>query len=185
MDLLRVEEVSSKLHLVYHRNKNQHGRSAWWRWLSMLRRTLLKLLSTTQYEGQECISEYLHAYIIPRCYVAFSTVVADGQFSTLGSVLMAALGQIWNVTSLGGKSRHYTVKNNLKTTANEAYADDIGVRITRLTEKPDMLQQPKSSKKEALFLSGHQSTVRCKKAKNKEKKSKAANAIDDIFNAIK
>jgi ribonuclease MRP protein subunit RMP1 len=69
MDLSRVEEVSSKIHLIYHRNKNQHGPAAWWRWLSMLRRTLLKLLATTQQEKQANISKYLHAFIIPRCYV--------------------------------------------------------------------------------------------------------------------
>jgi hypothetical protein len=35
----------------------------------MLRRTLLKLLATTQQEKQANISKYLHAFIIPRCYV--------------------------------------------------------------------------------------------------------------------
>lgn len=69
MDLSRVEEVSSKIHLIYHRNKNQHGPAAWWRWLSMLRRTLLKLLATTQHEKQAHISKHLHANIIPKCYV--------------------------------------------------------------------------------------------------------------------
>ncbi|CRG88744.1 hypothetical protein PISL3812_05778 [Talaromyces islandicus] len=189
MDLSRVEEVSSKIHLIYHRNKNQHGPTAWWRWLSMLRRTLLKILATsatTQHDKQARLAKYLHAFIIPRCYVAFSTVVADGQFSTLGSVLLAALAQARDATSLGIDQTESSSDVRVSKT-NEGYTDDLGVRISRSTETPFALHQKKTSEslQEAEpVLRQETSKSKLKKSKSKAKKTKSANAIDDIFNFI-
>lgn len=44
-DLLlpKLQSVSETLHLLYHRNKNQHRLAHWWRWVGMLRREMLRL----------------------------------------------------------------------------------------------------------------------------------------------
>ena len=76
--------VHSLLRLIHHRNKNQHGRSKWWKWLSILNRTLWKLLQAVEAEQQqlsgpgstqasllsvEKYKEYLAVHAIPRCYL--------------------------------------------------------------------------------------------------------------------
>ncbi|KAJ0414006.1 hypothetical protein BJY00DRAFT_46811 [Aspergillus carlsbadensis] len=100
-EILRVYRI---LHLVFHRNRNQHGRTKWWKWLSMLKRTVWNL-AQSRGNGQgnphpaEFYRKYLAECIVPNCYVAFSGVVADVQFSPLGTVLLATLARISN--SLG------------------------------------------------------------------------------------
>jgi hypothetical protein len=45
-----LHEVDRLLHLIYHRNKNQHRGQKWWKWVGMLRRSIGKLLV---FEGQD------------------------------------------------------------------------------------------------------------------------------------
>lgn len=68
----RLEKLFSTIHLIYHRNKNQHGKTAWWKWLSILRRSLLKLLSAPRNNNEQRqmrISKYLHTHVIPKAFV--------------------------------------------------------------------------------------------------------------------
>lgn len=44
-----LKQVGQLLHLLFHRNKNQHHTQKWWKWLSILRRSIIKLLN---YEGK-------------------------------------------------------------------------------------------------------------------------------------
>jgi hypothetical protein len=85
MDQSRIERAFTTIHLVYHRNKNQHGKTAWWKWLSILRRSLLKLrllhsAAAPRNEKNEKneknkkrqimhISKYVHIHVIPKAYV--------------------------------------------------------------------------------------------------------------------
>ncbi|KAI5292468.1 hypothetical protein KEM52_006338 [Ascosphaera acerosa] len=127
--------IHTVLHLVFVRNKNQHGRAKWWKHLSVLRHDVRRLLALTEafehYLEQEGVSweevrvdvagstlvdldgvliggrsteivalgRYMAAVHIPRAYVAFSTVVADTQFASLGLVLIAVLAQLNAATS--------------------------------------------------------------------------------------
>ncbi|OJD22246.1 hypothetical protein ACJ73_06409 [Blastomyces percursus] len=103
-----IKSIHITLHLLYHRNKNQHRGTKWWKWLAMLRRSMSALLRAVrrwEWEWDEGdggggfqakvleMMRYIHAFVVPRCYVAFSTVVADAQFSALGVVLLAVLAQ--------------------------------------------------------------------------------------------
>lgn len=77
VDTEKIYAIHTMLHLICHRNKNQHGTSKWWKWLSILKRTSLKLLkalecdtpSNTSNLPVDTYKEYLAIYTIPRCYL--------------------------------------------------------------------------------------------------------------------
>lgn len=76
----RPEAVFSTVHLIYHRNKNQHGGTTWWKWLSILRRCLVRLIDAVANE-KRCmnISRYLHTRVIPKAYLyVYSSFFRDG-----------------------------------------------------------------------------------------------------------
>ncbi|PGH14427.1 hypothetical protein AJ79_03070 [Helicocarpus griseus UAMH5409] len=106
-----LHAILTTLHLLYHHNKNQHRGTKWWRWLAMLKRAMGRLLDEVdgwEKEGYEYSDEedgggrkkkvlermrYVHFRVVPGCYGAFTTVIADTQFSSLGVVLLAVLAQ--------------------------------------------------------------------------------------------
>ena len=60
------------LHLHYHRNKNQHRRSSFWRWLSMLKRCAGKLvleLAVKNLCRSRARIKYMENILLPQCYV--------------------------------------------------------------------------------------------------------------------
>lgn len=80
METEEIFAVHSMLHLIFHRNKNQHGRTRWWKWLSILKRvtwniaeSLDQKLSLSSYGGTECPAEshkqYLAVHVAPKCYL--------------------------------------------------------------------------------------------------------------------
>uniref|UniRef100_A0A093X9M5 Ribonuclease MRP protein subunit rmp1 n=1 Tax=Talaromyces marneffei PM1 TaxID=1077442 RepID=A0A093X9M5_TALMA len=205
MDQSLLETLFSTVHLIYHRNKNQHGGTAWWKWLSILRRCLVKLVDGAGNE-KKCmnISRYVHTRVIPRAYIAFSTVVADGQFSTLGTVLVAALAQTKRVIlplplrlrrDLSVKQKK-ALSLPAQTHTNDMESD-FGVPIRRAVEpskEKEVVSMPNISEKKSSKRSSDaedvatpppakDATTKVKKSKSKKKKS--GNAIDDIFGALK
>lgn len=70
MDTQEIQAVHAVLHLIYHRNKNQHQPAKWWKWLSRLKRTAADLGSQdTGLAVPAAYKQYLAAYLIPRCYL--------------------------------------------------------------------------------------------------------------------
>lgn len=69
MDRREVLAVHSLLHLIYHRNKNQHQRAKWWKWLSVLKRTTLDLGSIDSVKGASAHRQHLALHLVPRCYL--------------------------------------------------------------------------------------------------------------------
>jgi ribonuclease MRP protein subunit RMP1 len=61
MDSQEILAIHSILHLIFHRNKNQHHGAKWWKWLSVLKRATLDL-------ARSGAQGHL-AHIVPRCYV--------------------------------------------------------------------------------------------------------------------
>lgn len=60
------------LQLLHHRNKNQHRQAHWWKWLSMLKRCLQKLideLQCTATKPSDTRILYMRNHLLPRCYV--------------------------------------------------------------------------------------------------------------------
>lgn len=70
MDREELQAAHAVLQLIYHRNKNQHQRTKWWKWLSMLKRTTLDLASPTlSSAAAEGYREHLAKQLIPKCYL--------------------------------------------------------------------------------------------------------------------
>ena len=67
-----LRSSSQMLHLLHHRNKNQHRRAHWFQYLSLLKRHLNKLI--TELETPDPIRAnarvlYMIEQLLPRCYV--------------------------------------------------------------------------------------------------------------------
>lgn len=97
------------LHLLYHRNRNQHGSAEWWNVFNVIHRKIrhiLKLLVDLQYlktkktvedrkQRVYLIIKYLiNRRIFTRGYYQFNGIIALGQYITLGLALVGSLGKI-------------------------------------------------------------------------------------------
>ncbi|KAJ5752342.1 hypothetical protein N7520_009259 [Penicillium odoratum] len=170
MDQQEISAVHTVLHLIYHRNKNQHQRAKWWKWLATLKRTTLDLgsLDSTAVERYQ---QHLAVHLIPRCYLAFSTVVAENQFATLGIALLAALSRLAKATGADRKLKSQSRQIKQKVIVSTP-TEDWGERIRR-----DDLPEPSQ-----VFMERERplkgKTVKPKTAKRKK------NAIDDLFSGL-
>lgn len=66
-----LEGASQILHLIHHRNKNQHRHSHWWKWLAMLKRSIAQLIVEIRHGKVERASvrmTYMNSLLLPRCY---------------------------------------------------------------------------------------------------------------------
>ncbi|EGD96507.1 hypothetical protein TESG_03947 [Trichophyton tonsurans CBS 112818] len=153
-----IRSIHRTLHLLYHHNKNQHRCTKWWKWLNILRRWTLNLACEIEKiekfedvlgaDGSDehpfapvwKIMKYLHDELIPRCYRAFSTVVADMQFCSLGVALLATLAAVFKVVQIN-KGELSNIARELadekapettpKSASNVAVDEDFGEVIGR------------------------------------------------------
>lgn len=79
------------LQILHHRNKNQHHLQPFFKHLSILKRTLARLLQLGEFDY---ILERLRTITIPAAWEEFSRVIARGEFVNLGLVLCACVGRI-------------------------------------------------------------------------------------------
>ncbi|SLM35772.1 hypothetical protein LPUS_05131 [Lasallia pustulata] len=92
-----LQEASKLIHLLYHRNKNQHHHALWWKWLSMLQRSVAKLTRALEEKRREQATtrmKHMRDVLLPGCYLSFTHMVADSQFSALGLVLLSELAKV-------------------------------------------------------------------------------------------
>ncbi|KAJ5362282.1 hypothetical protein N7541_003126 [Penicillium brevicompactum] len=175
--------VHSLLHLIFHRNKNQHHRTKWWKWLSMLKRATADL-AQAEPSAMEAQKQHLAAHIIPRCYVAFSTVVADNQFSTLGVVLLAALARLSKITGISQEMKKRSTTSKARNPASAVIQEDLGERIRRVEDvslpsvPPSALPPPNKAGPEEKSTKDRSALKSAKKTKKKK------NAIDDLFSSL-
>ncbi|EPE34101.1 hypothetical protein GLAREA_07114 [Glarea lozoyensis ATCC 20868] len=112
--------IHNHLHLLHHRNKNQHRLSKWYKPFSIFRRQIPKLIAELErYEGARAIRETSSFTRQAReevrrrveflgvlrggWFLAFSKLVADSQFSALGLMLLGCLARFWSVLrKIGG-----------------------------------------------------------------------------------
>ncbi|CAG8244782.1 unnamed protein product [Penicillium salamii] len=184
-----IQAVHSILHLIFHRNKNQHHRTKWWKWLSMLKRATLDLAQPLSVASAEAQKQYLATHLIPRCYVAFSTVVADNQFSTLGVVLMAALARLSKITGITQEMKKHSTASKVKKSSSMPQKEDLGERIRRVEPAPTSSTHPVQVSQSG--KTGDKPQVKEKpvdKARSAEKSAKKTkkkkNAIDDLFSGL-
>jgi ribonuclease MRP protein subunit RMP1 len=109
LKLLRDE--SDLLHLLFHRNKNQHRLLKWWQWLSTLRRNLTKLLAEhdmitsakTTPTRKAAVAKFtervvfMRTVVVPSAYTAFGSVIESRVFAPLGMVLIGVLARVWKI----------------------------------------------------------------------------------------
>jgi ribonuclease MRP protein subunit RMP1 len=204
MDKKQILAVHSVLHLVYHRNKNQHQRAKWWKWLSLLKRTTLDLGSMDSATAASR-RQHLASHLIPRCYLyvisrglvpitspghavqtrtdmrrAFSTVIADNQFATLGVVLLAALARLAKATGID-REMAVQVQPKIKKAAPVISAkEDRGERISR--KESDALSGPPQAPVSKTTVKSTDDKSDAKRTKKSSKRKK--NAIDDLFSGL-
>jgi len=122
----------------------------------------------------------------------FSTVVADGQFSTLGTVLLATLARLTRVTGVDrdlkklsqAESKDSRIfRPNIKTPANK---EDVGEPVHRTEDIPRRAKDPESRNPPAPFTHPHDAvkTARTVEAEAPKKKKRKKNAIDDLFAGV-
>ena len=99
------------IHLLFHRNKNQHRLLKWWQWIATLRRNLSKLLfehdlittAKTTPNRNTAVANYkarlafMRKIVVPSAYAAFGTVIAMKSFAPLGLVLTGVLARVWKI----------------------------------------------------------------------------------------
>ncbi|KAJ6186347.1 hypothetical protein N7519_007648 [Penicillium mononematosum] len=168
--------VHSMLHLIFHRNKNQHRRTKWWKWLSILKRATLDF-------ARSGVKSHLATHVIPRCYIAFSTVVADNQFSALGIVLLAVLARLSKITGISHQKMEPVTTKSKMTVAKE----DLGERIRRIDNAPLAPVRISHSDSKVSKVSKEKTTGKSTEdgvSKTTSKKKKKKNAIDDLFSGL-
>jgi ribonuclease MRP protein subunit RMP1 len=148
------------LHLTHHRNKNQHRLSKWYKWFSILRRQISKLITELEtLETAEAYSSknkreenkyvkaarervevrvaFLREQVIGDAYLAFSNLVADNQYSALGLVLLGSLARVKSVLGQlvrGEKEVNIEVVEEAKggeLQRSNARDDDLGEPVKR------------------------------------------------------
>ncbi|RKF56454.1 putative ribonuclease mrp protein subunit rmp1 [Golovinomyces cichoracearum] len=118
--LIKLQSAYNILHLTHHRNKNQHRLSKWYKSFGQLRRQMSKLmLELENFKRAQSISsgsenkyvsharrnfelriDFIRARLIPKCYLAFSNLIADNQYAVLGLMLMGTLASVKNIMQM-------------------------------------------------------------------------------------
>lgn len=103
---LQLMQESRILHLVYHRNKNQHQRTHWWKRVNVLKRNCQQVSKLLVGRKIQKLDELTHLYHLlngfikkqlKRTYREFNSIIALGQFVTLGVVLVGILARVYAV----------------------------------------------------------------------------------------
>lgn len=220
-DLEKLQHLSNLLHLFHHRNKNQHRRSVWWRHFSVFRRQLNSLVAEVQSlhevpathlqrtkkkaqdrQMQDRISKRLELWrnvLLPKWHSSFSQVIADGRFTVLGLMLVAALGQTCHITGLtsgfddaevteGNKilANEINIPEDQITKSNEAQVageEDVGEVIARYEDSDETPKVAKRNvEKDAVTAKRSKSSATTSNLPRKRKKT--GNAIDDLFSSL-
>ncbi|KAL6231465.1 hypothetical protein BDW75DRAFT_44375 [Aspergillus navahoensis] len=191
--------IYSMLHLIFHRNRNQHGKTKWWKWLSILKRAVrnlaMSLSSSKQgdFRTAEFYRRYLADRVLPRCYLAFSIVIADVQFSALGTVLLATLAQLSKST---GIDKEFNLQFPVETSHEPVPAshtgaptemEDIGEALSRSVEESEVVQgsEMQQTLQPVLTVSNKpKASKTLDTTKPRKKKNQKKNAIDDLFDGL-
>ena len=153
---IQLREILNVLCLLHHRNKNQHCQAKWWKWLSMLKRCIKKL--TADLKKSDVVRftgriHYMEDSLFSRCYVSvklgigllicrmlmehrsFTQVIQDGQFASLGIVLVAQLAKIESLVGLFSYRKRKDSLTALPTHVLDpnldARVEDLGVAVER------------------------------------------------------
>ncbi|KAG9644857.1 hypothetical protein KCU95_g11604, partial [Aureobasidium melanogenum] len=161
-----LQHLHTLMHLLHHRNHNQHRRSTWYRHFNIFRRhlgTMLEYLTTLSYVPttnlarhkkkaedealrlriQQTVS-FWRDVLVPKTQHAFGQLIADGRFAVLGVVLMAILGhvcRVFGLISIYEELGEEETRKAIEVFAAEGWAEDegLGVLVPRDEEKREDL----------------------------------------------
>ncbi|KAI9785017.1 MAG: hypothetical protein M1839_001214 [Geoglossum umbratile] len=195
-DQRELKEISNLLHVITHRNKNQHRLAKWWKWFSMLRRSINHL--RTELDGRDPLRTnmrmaYMRDILLHKCYRAFSNVVADSQFSAIGLVLVAILARVNRIIRAHGADAEPHAPA-LSTAFELRVDEDFGEAVARGDVQGDGgpgVGEESSGRVDLATTCGVASpgveepaASGASTPKPKRKKRKTGNAIDDLFSTI-
>ncbi|KAB8291800.1 hypothetical protein EYC80_006592 [Monilinia laxa] len=228
--------LTQLLHLTHHRNKNQHRLSKWYISFGTLRRQVARLLSVvpeyvieSQSRGKvkgkarerkereerelQGLVKFIGEEVVPGCYLAFSQLVADNQYATLGLMLMGCLARLYKVlgnlrvlTAEEIAEKAGTVKETAKVNEPEV-GEDLGEKIVRdapvpgVTESNSDVEEEVKDDTEVKILKqkkrkpeGEGSDKKTSKLSSldstpakpakKKRKKKGGDAFDDLFDGL-
>jgi ribonuclease MRP protein subunit RMP1 len=199
IDKIDTQSLSDELeiiHLLYHRNRNQHRHSVWWKQFAILkRRTRLVLELTKESRDAHIIEKHVKFIvykIISRAYFLFHGILTQGEYINLGFALIAILGRVFAIfkESLGTQedeafegdlklSMELKKKSSSLSRSNLPAGDYIGESISR----ESLLSSASMTSETADQDPSNSGTKRKSKSDNstKKKKRKSKNDIDAIF----
>lgn len=149
---------------------------------------------------------FLERWVVPKCFIAFSNVVADNQYAALGLMLMGTLARVQSVLKELGREREdgndegvgeeKEVSREVKEGGDARETEiDVGEVVSRKaflgTEADDdgiKSQKSKKSKKRREGLEWEESTAGAEPGgdassakRPKKKRKKGGDAFDDLF----
>ncbi|KAK6008400.1 hypothetical protein QM012_000303 [Aureobasidium pullulans] len=161
-----LQHLHTLMHLLHHRNHNQHRRSTWYRHFNIFRRHLGNMLEhlmvlahvpTTNLARHKKKAEdealrlriqqtvsFWRDVLVPKTQHAFGQLIADGRFAVLGVVLMAILGhvcRVFGLISVYEELGEEETRKAIEVFAAEGWAEDegLGVLVPRDAEKREDL----------------------------------------------
>lgn len=115
LDPNAIKELTNEyyiIHLIYHRNRNQHRLLIWWKHFNIIHRKLRQIVKlfierdeannqkkkTLKENEIVKVSNYLiRKKVLSKAYYEFNGIIALGQFLTLGLALVASLSKISSI----------------------------------------------------------------------------------------
>ncbi|KAJ9242786.1 hypothetical protein DTO166G5_541 [Paecilomyces variotii] len=200
-----IRTIHSMTHMIYHRNKNQHSSAKWWKWLRILKSSIYSLLMALEDDmtGKTVATyeDHLRRRLIPRCYLAFSAVVADTQFSALGTVLLAIVARVAGVVGIQEENLQespvaYDEVDKPSYGTALGQPQDIGEPVHRATNAPALTRQQADDELTAARVrrpksksaSDDQTSApnpsKSKRHEPSTRKKRKKNAIDDLFSNL-
>lgn len=161
-----LQHLHTLMHLLHHRNHNQHRRSTWYRHFNIFRRhlgtilehlTILSYVPTTNLARHKKKAEdnalrlriqqtvsFWRDVLVPKVQHAFGQLIADGRFAVLGVVLMAILGhvcRVFGLISVYEELGEEETRKAIEVFAAEGWGEDegLGVLVPRDAEKREDL----------------------------------------------
>ncbi|KAF7865744.1 hypothetical protein EAF04_005909 [Stromatinia cepivora] len=189
------------LHLTHHRNKNQHRLSKWYKSFNILRRQITRLLALVpeyviessrgkakvkvkgkakergEREERELqgLLGFMRKDVVGGCYLAFSQLVADNQYATLGLMLMGCLARLYKIleslrviTAEEIAEKTGTVKEETKVNEPEI-GEDLGEKIVRDAPTSGVVEDNHAEEKEEV----EDSEIKKSKVKKRKQEGEA------------
>lgn len=198
---LKLHQEFRILHLIYHRNKNQHHVAIWWKRFNILKRNCAQVVEILQTKKiipkPKLVKLYnlihkLTKIQLSQMYYDFNGVIALGQFVTLGVVLVGLLGRI--IVTYKNISELYeplfkeigcvaSKVSQLKCKSSQ-HKDEQVLEIIADEELGEIIDELILQKPNKTLINMNFDSIGIpfqKDTKKKEKKKKFKSTIDDIF----